>query len=169
LLFEQKFIGGKRKTSKKNTKATTKRPKQSSEHKKGVKMTTKIEVDCVTIHVAGAVYCLSDSVYFEVLKEIGGMLYLRTIIEVEDGIINYTFRWCEVPSEIMKLYDLADTKSFMSNSILFGCHLLRKSNNIYAITKFSDNPIGKTDRVSLDDVSEYDGKMFQSILNRVKL
>jgi hypothetical protein len=131
-------------------------------------MTTKIEADCVTIHVAGAVYCLSDSVYFEVLKEIGGMLYLRTIIEVEDGIINYTFRWREVPSEIMELYELADIKSFMRNSILFGCHLLRKSNNIYAITKFSANPIGKTDKVSIDDVSEYNGEMFRSLLSRVK-
>jgi hypothetical protein len=132
-------------------------------------MTTKNKVDCVTIHVAGAVYCLSDSIYFEILRGISGELCLRTTIDIEDGSICYTYKWSDVPSEIMELYDLVDSKSFMNSKyVLFGCHLLRKSNNIYAITKFPTNPIGKTDRVSVDDISGYDGKIFSSLLHRVK-
>jgi hypothetical protein len=132
-------------------------------------MTSKIQVECITIHVTGAVYCLSDSIYFEVLKQIGGELYLRTIIEIEDGVNSYTFRWCEVPAEIMELYELADSKSFINTKhILFGCHYLRKSNNIYAITKFSANPIGKVDTVCVDSLSAYNGNIFRSLLRRVK-
>jgi hypothetical protein len=106
-------------------------------------------IDTVVVHIAGAVYSCGDVMIFKVLQQIGGSNYLNVTVQCEQVCEDsYTFRWDNVPEEVMEVYEFVNKKSYLNGSILFGPHIGRIDENNYAICKFSKPVIGEAEEVT---------------------
>ena len=124
-------------------------------------------MEYIVVHIAGAVYSLSDMIIFEILQKVGDQMYMQMIVQVEDVLEDiYVFKWSEIPKEIMEIYDYVNSKSTIERNILFGTHIARKENRNYGLINFKENPIGKygTIRESI----EYDPSIFTRMLRILK-
>lgn len=107
------------------------------------------KVDCIVVHVAGAVYSCGDTIVFEVLQQIGGQMYLSVVVQCEQVLENtYTFRWDNIPDDVSSLYEYVNCKSSMHNDVLFGTHIARPDDREYAICKFLKPVIGETREIT---------------------
>jgi len=101
--------------------------------------------DFICVHIAGAVYCITDMVIFEVLKKIGDQYYLHMIIqrdEIEE--IKFLFRWDEIPKNVLDIYEYVKSTSILEINdnyyTLYGNHIGRKNNHKYILNNYINNP-----------------------------
>ena len=114
--------------------------------------------------MSGAVYCMSDCIYFEVLNKIGDQYYLHITVSDEHDVQTYLFAWNKVPQNIMNIYQYIDSRSFFDKTnALFGCHMLRKGDDVFKLMKYPENPIGKDVNISDSYISDYDQVFFDSL------
>jgi hypothetical protein len=122
--------------------------------------------------MSGAVYCMSDCIYFKVLGKVGDQHHLYVTISEYDDDKNYLFAWNDIPEDVMKIYEYVNNISFFGEKhILFGCHITRKNDNIYSLDKYPENPIGKDVVIKDSDISEYNEVLFSRLwktLQKVK-
>ena len=63
--------------------------------------------------MCGAVYCITDMIIFELLKNMSdNQLYLSVIVQYNDERDEATtmFKWGEIPKDIMDIYNYVDKK-----------------------------------------------------------
>ncbi len=152
----------------KNSKEQQRTAKNSKEQQRTAK-NNKMQSDFIKVHTCGAVYNLSDSMYFDVLQKIGDQCYLNIHIETEEGDIQLLYSWDKIPQVVLQIYEYVDKKSFMSeNNIVYGCHINRTDSNIFALRKFQENPIGKYVTICDKDMSVYDDNFFHTRWRNLK-
>ena len=129
----------------------------------------KMETEFIKVHTCGAVYSLSDCIYFDVLLKIGHQYYLKISVEEEEGVNTLLFRWDTIPDNIRMLYDYVDQKSFMDDKhTLYGCHIGRIDDRIYALAKFAENPIGMYVSIADKTIPRYNTKFFETAWHKLK-
>jgi hypothetical protein len=139
---------------------------------KSLKSKSNKMVDCIILHVTGAVYSCGDVIIFEVLQEICGEMYLQVSIQYDEVMEDvYIFKWCDIPEEVRAIYEFANTKSTIVDNVLYGAHILRKDDSMYALCKFRNEPVGTEKSLPYKEYEEYDGQMFIHLamhMNQVK-
>lgn len=121
------------------------------------------------IHIAGAVYCLSDMIIFEIMQSIAGDRCMRVIVQIEDVVEEtFVFQWSKIPSEVMEIYEYVNMKSSLRNNILTGTHIGRSQEHKYALMKFAKNPVGEYNTTPLTSSPDADASMFKDMLARMK-
>lgn len=124
-------------------------------------------IDCVLVHVSGAVYSCGDTIIFEVLQQVGGQFYLSAVVQCEQVLEDtYTFRWDKIPDDVSELYKYVNNKSTIDNDILFGTHIARPDDRMYAICKFKTPFIGQMREIT--EWSEATPTFFKHFLRQMK-
>lgn len=158
----------KRKQSKKSLKSEKNLRKASKEKPSRTSKAEK-KMEYIVIHVAGAVYCLSDMVIFELLRNVAGELMMRVIVQIEDVVEeNHVFRWSEMPAEVLEIYNYVNSKSFFKHNILYGTHIGRKQDHQYALIKFDKHPVGENNTSPLVNSPDADPNIFKEMCMRMK-
>ena len=122
---------------------------------------------CTLEQTAGAVYSLGDTIVFEILKHNNDQ-YIRVIVQYEDIMYDtYIFKYHEIPTEVMQIFDYIRLKSFVRNHIMLGPHILRSSDNTHAICRLRAMP-GQTTRLNIEEAVEYDHNMFTRLLGDMR-
>jgi hypothetical protein len=127
-------------------------------------------IECILVHVAGAVYQSGDTIVFEVHQHIGGHMYLSVVVQCEEILEDtYTFRWDKIPAEVGVIYEYINSKSSMDDNILFGTHIARPDDRVYAICKFRSPVIGTYSQISeWSEMTPRFFKHFERNMRRVK-
>lgn len=131
---------------------------------------TKLQnaMEYIVIHVAGAVYCLSDMIIFEMLQNATGELCMRIVVQIEDVLQEtFVFEWSKIPTEVMQIYNYVNSKSSLKDNILYGTHIGRTQDHKYALMKFKKNPIGEYNTCPLVTSQDADASMFKDMLARM--
>lgn len=96
-------------------------------------------VDCIKIHMAGAVYCITDMIIFEIYKDIHSMDYYLNVVITQDEMTEYRtiFRWDQIPEDVMEIYDYVNHTSALeindNSYVLYGTHIGRIHNHKYKL------------------------------------
>jgi hypothetical protein len=126
-------------------------------------------MDFTVLYMSGAVYCMSDCIYFKVLHKIGYQYHLYITISENEKDHNYLFAWNNIPEDVMKIYEYVNNASFFGEKhILFGCNIARKNDNIYSLIKYPENPIGQDIIIHYSDLSEYNKNLFKRLWETLK-
>ncbi len=114
-------------------------------------------IECTRIDIVGAVYCITDMIFFEVFKQITEhKYYMKVIITIDDiKEISTLFSWDSVPKSIMDIYDYVKHTSFIeANSdmsyTLYGTHIGRRKDYKYSLITFLQNPTSEEELNMLD-------------------
>jgi hypothetical protein len=130
-------------------------------------MTDNKMLTCTLEQTAGAVYSLGDTIVFEILKHNDDQ-YMRVIVQYEDIMYDtYIFKYHEIPTEVMQIFEYVRANSFVRNHIMLGPHILRSNNNTYAISRLRVMP-GQTTRLNTEDAVEYEQNMFARLLRDMR-
>lgn len=126
--------------------------------------------DYIVIHIAGAVYCLSEMIIFEILQNITGELVMRVIVQYEDILEDtFLYNWSEIPTSVLEIYTCVNSKSYIKDNILYGTHIGRKQDHEYVLVKFNKHPIGEYNQTSTEITSkETDITILNEIHSRMK-
>lgn len=113
------------------------------------------------VHIAGAVYCITDMILFDILKKIGDQYYLQMCIQINEfEEKRFIFRWDEIPKDVSEIYEYVNVTSVLeatSNGsyILYGNHIGRRQDHKYVLINFLNDPFNNTavdsDYSELDD------------------
>lgn len=139
-------------------------------------------VECTRTEIVGAVYSMTDMLFFEIFKEItSDSYYMRVIITIDDlQECTVLFAWESVPSSIMDIYDYVKTTSFMQTNndmsyTLYGNHIGRCKDYKYNLITFFENPVNEDELQMLaiydkdiDDDKDIIEKLYD-ICNNMKL
>ncbi len=149
-------------------KQNSKAERQATERQATERETNIMQTDYIRVHSCGAVYYLSDSIYFDVLTKVGYPYYLKICIEEEEGDNVLLFRWDNIPDDIMQVYNYIVDKSYVGkNNTMLGPHINRSDGRIYALCKVPDGHIGSY--VAIDDtiIPDYNAKFFSMLLKKM--
>lgn len=126
-------------------------------------------MEYIVIHIAGAVYSLSDMIIFELLQNVAGEMMMRVIVQIEDVLEEtFVFNWSEIPSEVLEIYNYVNSKSSLKGGVLIGTHIGRKQDHQYALIKFDKNPIGEYNTHPLVNSQDADVNMFKRMHSIMK-
>lgn len=126
-------------------------------------------MEYIVIHIAGAVYSLSDMIIFELLQNVAGEMMMRVIVQIEDVLEEtFVFNWSEIPSEVLEIYNYVNSKSSLKGGVLIGTHIGRKQDHQYALIKFDKNPIGEYNTHPLVNSPDADVNMFKRMHSIMK-
>lgn len=98
------------------------------------------------VHIAGAVYCITDMIVFDVLKKIGDQYYLHMCIQINEfEEKNFLFRWDEIPNDVSDIYEYVKSTSIVQitpngSYTLYGDHIARCNSHKYTLIKFPNDP-----------------------------
>ena len=130
-------------------------------------MTDNKMLTCTLEQTAGAVYSLGDKIVFEVLKHNDDQ-YMRVIVQAEEIMYDtYIFKYHETPIDVMQIFDYVRSKSFIRNHIMLGPHILRSSDNTYAISRLRVIP-GEITILNTEVAEEYEQKLFARLLRNMR-
>lgn len=128
----------------------------------------------IRVHTAGAVYCITDMIIFDVLKKIGDQYYLYMTIqqnEIEEQ--SFLFKWDEIPKNVMEIYEYVKSTSIIEiyDDIytLYGNHIGRKNNHKYTLCKYINSPF---QTIELGDViypNENDNEFINTIAENMRI
>jgi hypothetical protein len=127
-----------------------------------------MDTDYIRVHSCGAVYHLSDCIYFDVLAKVGHPYYLKICVEEEEGNNVLLFRWDSIPDDILQIYNYITGASFVDKkNTMYGPHISRSDGRIYALCKFPDDHIGSY--VAIDDniIPKYNNKFFSALFKNI--
>jgi hypothetical protein len=112
------------------------------------------------IHIAGAVYCITDMILFDVLQKIGDQYYLHMCIQINEfEEKRFIFRWDEIPKDVSDIYEYVKQTSVVeatSNGsyTLYGNHIGRHQDHKYVLINYLNDPFNDMEFDS--DYSELD-------------
>ena len=130
--------------------------------------------DFIRVHIAGAVYCITDMIIFEVLQKIGDQYYLyMTIQENEIEEVNFLFRWDEIPKNVMDIYEYVNSTSLLEitgeHYVLYGNHIGRKNNHKYTLCKYINNPLQIVELGEITYPNKNDNELINTIAENMKI
>jgi hypothetical protein len=103
--------------------------------------------DFFRIHIAAAVYCITDMIIFNVLQKYNDGYYLHIVIqknEIEE--VSFLYKWCDIPKCIAEMYQYVISKSNIeidqyNNYVLYGTHIGRSKDYKYTLNRFDYDPL----------------------------
>ena len=146
--FAKQQANNKRTTSKQqsNDKRTNQRITQILFYQTMVTTTECLKSEFLRVHTAGAVYCITDMILFDVLQKIGDQYYLHMCIQIDEfDEKNFLFRWDEIPKDVSDIYEYVKSTSIIEATpngsyTLYGDHIARRNSHKYTLINFPNDP-----------------------------